>query len=126
VAPQVPKDKAAGVAAAATAENLNRALASSGISVRAISPPKIVDAATATEASAGGLGGAALAGIVAGVLVLLVAAGAGACYWARSRSVQHEQFTGGQEQPVTMSNAATPTNTGTPGALNGRDGPAQS
>jgi len=33
VAPQVPKDKAAGVADLATAENLNSALASSGIVV---------------------------------------------------------------------------------------------
>ena len=104
MAPQVPKDKAAGVAAAATAENLNRALASSGISVGAVSSPKILaDAdfgadtstpATVAPAATGGLAVAALAGIIAGVLVLvlLVAAGAGACCWNRSRRVQQAQL----------------------------------
>ena len=80
MAPQVPKDKAAGVAAAATAENLNRALASSGISVGAVS------------SSSGELGTAGLAGIVAGVVVLLVAAGAGGYWWHRSRRANQEQF----------------------------------
>ena len=104
VAPQVPTDKAAGVAAAATAENLNSALASSGISVGAVSAPNIVDEAADTGTSTaaptssvapvdGGLGVAALAGIGAGVLVLLVAAGAGAYFWARSRRMHQEQFT---------------------------------
>ena len=100
--PQVPTDKAAGVAAAATAENLNRALASSGISVGAVSS-NTVDAAqdtvTATETAApvdgssGGLSLVVLAGIGAGVLVLVVAAGAGACWWHRSRRAQQEECT---------------------------------
>ncbi|KAJ1474415.1 hypothetical protein T484DRAFT_3264942 [Baffinella frigidus] len=96
----VPKDKAAGVATAATAENLNRALASSGISVGAISSPKIPGpvADTSTPATfapvaTGGLAVAALAGIGAGVVVLLVAAGAGAYCWVRSRRGHQEHFT---------------------------------
>ena len=95
MAPQVPTDKAAGVAAAATAENLNRALASSGISVGAVSSPKIPDAApdtgTATEASSAGLGVAGLSGIVSGVVLLVVAAGA--CWWSRSKRARQVHTT---------------------------------
>ena len=102
VAPQVPKDKSAGAAAAATAENLNNALASSGISVGAVSSPKISDAApdtgAANEARSGGLGVAGLAGIVAGVVVLLVVAGAGLYWWGRSRSAR--QFVRIPTRPV--------------------------
>jgi hypothetical protein len=90
VAPQVPKDKAVEVAAKVTAENLNRALASSGISVDTVSSPKIKDTGTT---SFGGLGVAGLAGIGAGGFVSFVAAAAGACCWVHSRRAQQEQIT---------------------------------
>ena len=108
MAPQVPKDKAAEVAAAATADNLNRALASSGISVGAISSTSL-DAAPDTETvtmapvaapSFGGLGIVGLAGVGAAVLVLLVAAAAGAYCCIRSRRAQQEQFTGAVRIPT--------------------------
>ena len=85
------------MAAAATAENLNRALASSGISVGAVSTVKISEAApdTATtpvaEASSGGLGTAGLAGIGAGALVVVLAVAAAAYWWHRSRKAHREQ-----------------------------------
>ena len=105
VAPQVPKDKAAGVAAAATAENLNRALASSGISVAAVSSmspaaapdtvtvPVAATVAPAAEPSVGGLGIGGRAGVGAGVLVLLVSAVAGAYWWHRSSGAYQDQIT---------------------------------
>ncbi|KAJ1496168.1 hypothetical protein T484DRAFT_2526584 [Baffinella frigidus] len=143
----VPKDKVAGVAVLATAENLNRALASSGISVGAVSSSTTPDgevgtgtAADSAEASFGGLGVAGLAGIVAGgaVLVLLVAAAAIANSRRKqqehSRRAQQEFMGAGVELPsfagLHATDPAAPSfytamhaNAGAPGVLNGRDGP---
>ena len=91
MAPQVPKDKAAAVASAATSTNLNRALASSGISVGTVSTAKISGSATEAEASSGGLGTAGLAGICAGALVVILAIAAAAYWWHRSRKAHREQ-----------------------------------
>ena len=82
---QVPKDKAAGVAAVVSASTFNRALASSGISVGTISSISLDHApdtvhvpasfAPVADASVDGLDAALAAGIGAVVLVWIVISG---------------------------------------------------
>jgi hypothetical protein len=109
-ASQVPKDKAAGVAAAVTAQNLNRALASSGISVGAILSKTLDGAAvTVTKPSKGDrqpqdrqpaadfgrdvpMGLLVTSFVAVGFSLLLAAARC--CYVRCRRVVQQDQFTG--------------------------------